>query len=205
MKRWNCLLGISSAKTLSDARLRFRGEGLASAPLVPAQDGPLTVADMLRAVLGALMRHGSAGRSHDFLWAAARHLPDRHAELSRFDLEQGRRSRRQFHSRRDTARLAQARVDVFERDLEGDRSLLPIGIVSTDAIALGEGPPARREHEIADLLSFLKHAGVGNVVWLTADMHYTSAHYYDPNHAVFQDFRGVLGVRFGATACCASG
>jgi alkaline phosphatase D len=65
---------------------------------------------------------------------------------------------------------------------------LPIGIVSTDAIALGDGPPARREHEIADLLSFLKHAGVGNVVWLTADMHYTSAHYYDPNLAVFQDF-----------------
>jgi len=65
---------------------------------------------------------------------------------------------------------------------------LPIGIVSTDAIALGDGPPARREHEIADLLSFLKHAGVGNVVWLTADMHYTSAHYYDPNHAVFRDF-----------------
>ncbi len=27
-----------------------------------------------------------------------------------------------------------------------------------------------------------------NVVWLTADMHYTAAHYYDPNRAVFQDF-----------------
>ena len=26
------------------------------------------------------------------------------------------------------------------------------------------------------------------MVWLTADMHYTAAHYYDPNAAVFQDF-----------------
>jgi alkaline phosphatase D len=25
-------------------------------------------------------------------------------------------------------------------------------------------------------------------VWITADMHYTAAHYYDPNRAVFQDF-----------------
>jgi alkaline phosphatase D len=65
---------------------------------------------------------------------------------------------------------------------------LPIGLISEDAIALGNGPPERREHEIADLLSFLKRAGVRNVVWLTADMHYTAAHYYDPNRAVFQDF-----------------
>jgi alkaline phosphatase D len=37
-------------------------------------------------------------------------------------------------------------------------------------------------------LSFIKHAGVQNTVWITADMHYTAAHYYDPNRAVFQDF-----------------
>jgi len=29
---------------------------------------------------------------------------------------------------------------------------------------------------------------VRNTVWITADMHYTAAHYYDPNRAVFQDF-----------------
>src|SRR5258707_1819619 len=50
------------------------------------------------------------------------------------------------------------------------------------------GPPQRREHEIADLLSFMKRAGVRNTVWLTADMHYTAAHHYDPNRAVFQEF-----------------
>jgi alkaline phosphatase D len=65
---------------------------------------------------------------------------------------------------------------------------LPIGLVSLDAVALGDGPPERREHEIADLLSFMKRAGIRNTVWLTADMHYTAAHHYDPGRAVFRDF-----------------
>src|SRR6266702_140922 len=65
---------------------------------------------------------------------------------------------------------------------------LPIGLISADAVALGNGPPERREHEIADLLSFMKRAGIRNTVWLTADMHYTAAHHYDPNRAVFSDF-----------------
>ena len=34
----------------------------------------------------------------------------------------------------------------------------------------------------------MKRAGVRNTVWLTADMHYTAAHRYDPNRAVFPDF-----------------
>jgi alkaline phosphatase D len=65
---------------------------------------------------------------------------------------------------------------------------LPIGIVSGDAVGQGDGQPRGREIEIADLLAFIKHAGIRNTVWLTADMHYTAAHYYDPNAAVFQDF-----------------
>ena len=65
---------------------------------------------------------------------------------------------------------------------------LPIGLISEDAIALGDGPPERREHEIADLLAFMKRAGIRNTVWLTADMHYTAAHHYDPDRAVFSDF-----------------
>lgn len=65
---------------------------------------------------------------------------------------------------------------------------LPIGLVSLDAVGIGDGPPDRREHEVADLLAALKRAGVCNVVWLTADMHYTAAHYYDPNRAQFQEF-----------------
>jgi alkaline phosphatase D len=65
---------------------------------------------------------------------------------------------------------------------DGDRNW------GSEAIAQGDGPPRGRELEIADLLSFIKHAGITNTVWLTADVHYTAAHYYDPNKAVFQDF-----------------
>ena len=56
------------------------------------------------------------------------------------------------------------------------------------AIAQGDGPARGRELEIADILTFIKRAGVRNTLWLTADVHYTAAHYYDPNKAVFQDF-----------------
>ena len=65
---------------------------------------------------------------------------------------------------------------------------LPLGVVSDDAVGQGNGAPRGREIEIADLLAFIKRAGIRNTVWLTADMHYTAAHYYDPNVAVFQDF-----------------
>jgi alkaline phosphatase D len=58
-----------------------------------------------------------------------------------------------------------------------------------EAIAQGiDGPPRGRELEIADLLAFIKQAGIRNTVWLTADVHYTAAHYYDPNKAAFQGF-----------------
>ena len=74
---------------------------------------------------------------------------------------------------------------------------MPIGLIvqydgdrkwGVEAVAQGDGPPLGRELEIADLLSFIKHAGVRNTLWLTADVHYTAAHFYDPNKAVFQDF-----------------
>ncbi|MCB1488390.1 MAG: alkaline phosphatase D family protein, partial [Bauldia sp.] len=58
-----------------------------------------------------------------------------------------------------------------------------------EAVANGDNGPARgRELEIADLLRFIKTAGITNTVWLTADVHYTAAHYYDPSKAQFQDF-----------------
>lgn len=74
---------------------------------------------------------------------------------------------------------------------------MPIGLIviydvdrnwGIEAIAQGDGPARGRELEIADILSFIKHAGVRNTVWLTADVHYTAAHYYTPDKAVFQDF-----------------
>jgi alkaline phosphatase D len=75
---------------------------------------------------------------------------------------------------------------------------MPIGLLvvydgdrkwGVEAIAQGDpGAPRGRELEIADILSFIKHAGIRNTLWLTADVHYTAAHYYDPNKAAFQDF-----------------
>jgi alkaline phosphatase D len=58
----------------------------------------------------------------------------------------------------------------------------------SEAIAQGDGPPRGRELEIADLLRFIKTAGVVNTVWLTADVHYAAAHYYNPDRAQFQEF-----------------
>ncbi|WP_167591827.1 alkaline phosphatase D family protein [Jiella endophytica] len=50
------------------------------------------------------------------------------------------------------------------------------------------GAPKGRELEFADLLRFIKTAGITNTVWLTADVHYTAAHHYSPDRAAFQDF-----------------
>lgn len=58
----------------------------------------------------------------------------------------------------------------------------------SEAFAQGDGPPRGRELEIADLLRFIKASGIVNTVWLTADVHYAAAHYYNPNKAQFQDF-----------------
>lgn len=75
---------------------------------------------------------------------------------------------------------------------------MPIGLMVWDkvgdtklveAVANGDHGPAKgRELEIADLLRFIKVGGVKNTVWLTADVHYTAAHYYNPNKAQEQDF-----------------
>jgi alkaline phosphatase D len=54
--------------------------------------------------------------------------------------------------------------------------------------ANGDGPVLGREFEIAEILSFLKRERVQNVVWLTADVHYCAAHYYEPRAAQYQEF-----------------
>jgi alkaline phosphatase D len=70
---------------------------------------------------------------------------------------------------------------------------MPIGLIVPDGelfenLANGDGPPRGRELEIADLLRFIRDNRIANVVWLTADVHYTAAHRYDPDRAQFQDF-----------------
>ena len=64
------------------------------------------------------------------------------------------------------------------------------GVPAWEAWANGPGAPMGRELELADLLSFVKRQKIKNLVWVTADVHYSAAHYYDPKSAVFKDFNG---------------
>ena len=66
---------------------------------------------------------------------------------------------------------------------DGDRRWGHEGLSQGD-----NGPPRGRELELADILSFIRRENIRNTVWVTADVHYTAAHYFDPNQAVFQDF-----------------
>jgi alkaline phosphatase D len=72
---------------------------------------------------------------------------------------------------------------------------MPLGLVVADgerdfeAVANGDpGAPLGRELELAGLLRSIRDNGVRNVVWLTADVHYAAAHYYDPRKARFTEF-----------------
>jgi alkaline phosphatase D len=58
-----------------------------------------------------------------------------------------------------------------------------------EAVSQGDnGAPLGRELQMAGVLSSIKRHRVRNVVWITTDVHYTAAHYYDPATAAFQDF-----------------
>lgn len=109
----------------------------------------------------------------------------------------------------DTAFLGPEQLQWLKHGLDRSRSLwkviaadMPIGLNVGDgrtaagtarweAIANGDpGAPRGRELEIAELLRFIKHRRIRNTVWLTADVHYCAAHYYDPKASAFQDFDG---------------
>ncbi|GAA1099932.1 alkaline phosphatase D family protein [Nocardiopsis composta] len=71
---------------------------------------------------------------------------------------------------------------------------MPLGVVVPDgemieAVANGRpGAPLAREAEIDGVLSGLHRRGVRDVVWLTADVHYTAAHHYSPERASSSEF-----------------
>lgn len=106
----------------------------------------------------------------------------------------------------ETAFLGKAQVNWLLRGLLASKATwkviasdMPIGLQVPDgkdaegrdmfeAVANGDGPALGRELEIAELLSAIKHAGIRNVVWVTADVHYTAAHHFQPERAQFRDF-----------------
>lgn len=106
----------------------------------------------------------------------------------------------------ETAYLGQEQLDWLKRQLRASRATwkiiasdMPLGIVvgdGTDASGCprfenssnGDGPVLGREFEIADILSFIKRHHIDGTVWLTADVHYCAANYYDNTVAQYQDF-----------------
>jgi alkaline phosphatase D len=71
---------------------------------------------------------------------------------------------------------------------------LPLGLIVPDGtnlegVAQGEpGLPLGREREFAEILQDAHQREVTGIVFLTADVHYTAAHYYDPAKASFKEF-----------------
>jgi phosphodiesterase/alkaline phosphatase D-like protein len=96
--------------------------------------------------------------------------------------------------------VAVGRQRAEERELERSHATwkltaadMPLGVVVPDgtnieAVANGDPRLLGRELEFARLLSFIKRRRIRNVVFVTADVHYTAALAYDPDKAVFQDF-----------------
>lgn len=108
---------------------------------------------------------------------------------------------RQPHTSADTAFLGSPQIAWLKHRLQISKATwkviasdMPIGLIVRDGkaafenLANGDGMPLGRELEMVDLLHFIKTQKIANVVWLTADVHYAAAHYYDPNQAQFQDF-----------------
>ncbi len=110
---------------------------------------------------------------------------------------------RQTEASEETTFLGNIQVRWLKNKLQNSKATwkviasdMPIGLVIPDGksgnfenFANGDGPPLGREIELADLLRFIKKNNIPNVVWLTADVHYAAAHYYDPGKAQFTEFK----------------
>ncbi|MBK3626207.1 alkaline phosphatase D family protein [Streptomyces sp. MBT49] len=101
--------------------------------------------------------------------------------------------------------LGAEQLEWLKRELSRSRAVwkviaadMPLGLVVPDAtegranieaVAQGDpGAPLGRELQTAELLRFVKHRRITGTVWLTADVHHTSAQHYQPSRAAFQDF-----------------
>ncbi|MET7694770.1 alkaline phosphatase D family protein [Streptomyces sp. NPDC005483] len=101
--------------------------------------------------------------------------------------------------------LGREQLDWLKRELSRSRAVwkviasdMPLGLVVPDAtegranieaVAQGDlGAPLGRELQIAELLRYVKHRKITGTVWLTADVHHTSAQHYQPSRAAFTDF-----------------
>ncbi|HEY8944609.1 MAG TPA: alkaline phosphatase D family protein [Polyangiaceae bacterium] len=107
----------------------------------------------------------------------------------------------------ETAFLGRTQLEWLKRKLAQSRATwkiiaadMPLGLIVGDGTdpasgcpraensSNGNGPVLGREFEIAELLRFIQRRCVANVVWVTADVHYCAAHYYDSSVARFTEF-----------------
>lgn len=101
--------------------------------------------------------------------------------------------------------LGREQLEWLKRELSRSRAVwkviaadMPLGLVVPDpveglpnfeAVSQGDpGAPLGRELQIAELLRYIKHRRITGTVWLTADVHHTSAQHYQPSRAAFTDF-----------------
>jgi alkaline phosphatase D len=67
--------------------------------------------------------------------------------------------------------------------------VVPDGATAFEGVAQGNpGAPLGRELEFAEVLRFAHDRKIRGIVLLTADVHYTAAHFYDPAKAAVGDF-----------------
>jgi alkaline phosphatase D len=106
----------------------------------------------------------------------------------------------------ETAFLGEEQIAWLKKELRESKAVwkviasdMPLGLRVGDGVdsagrprwengANGDGPVLGREFEIADILNYIKRQRIENVVWLTADVHYCAAHYYDPQKAQYKEF-----------------
>jgi alkaline phosphatase D len=118
----------------------------------------------------------------------------------------GNNHNRQTQPGAETAYLGREQLDWLKAGLKDSAAVwkviaadMPLGLQSLDgadrlnrprfeSAANGDGPARGREFELAELLAFMRREGIVNTVWLTADVHYAAAHFYDPARARFKDF-----------------
>ena len=165
----------------------------------------------LQRVLPDLARCGRARDGRVLPGAAPRpaagRLRARHAHVPQRQLPR--------HARPTTPQgiLGAEQLEWLKRELSRSRAVwkviasdMPLGLVVPDgdgkpnfeAVAQGDpGAPLGRELQIAELLRYIKHRRITGTVWLTADVHYTSAQHYAPVAGGLQGLRAVLGVRLG--------
>ena len=104
---------------------------------------------------------------------------------------------------RETDFFGQTQLNWLKKELLSSKAIwkmicidMPISVVVkewgtniSENAANSDGPPAGRELEYLELLSFIKEHDIQNVHFITADVHYCASYHCSPERAVFKNFK----------------